>query len=204
MAFIPAPNGAMVKVYGDMFGETVITTFPFRFNDEPVIENLEFLAGKIDDWMNDSWLPIVGAQYSYVRTTVIGLSFEEDLFTEITLSAGNGADMGDPLPNNVTLSVKRSSGLTGRSARGRVYVPGITSTMLSAPNVIDSTFSDAFAAALNLLVDPTFATDWQHVIWSYQHNGAPRSEAFPYGIDLYVAVNLVLDSQRRRLPGRGI
>lgn len=204
MAFISAPNGAVAKVYGECFGEVYINTYQWKFNDEPVIENLEFLAGKIDDWMNDSMLPILGTQYNYVRTTVTGLTFEEDLFAEITLSAGAGAAPGDPLPNNAAFCVKRSSGLTGRSARGRVYIGGLTTSMMDSTNTVLSTFSDGLVDALNLLCDPAFATDWQHVVWSYSHDGAPRGTAFPYGLDQYVAVNLILDSQRRRLPGRGI
>ena len=100
--------------------------------------------------------------------------------------------------------MKRSSGLTGRSARGRVFVAGIVAEMCFSPNVLASLYVDAFVSALNDLVDPDFAAGWQHVVWSYQTAGEPRMAAFPYGIELYVAVNNVLDSQRRRLPGRGI
>jgi len=203
MPFISAPNGAIARVYGTMFDQEIITTYQWRMETEPVIENLENLAAAIDDWMNDSFLPLLGDHYNYVRTTVTGLTFEEDLFAEITLSAGPGGVAGDPLPNNVAFSIKRSSGLTGRSARGRVYVPGLKLEMLSAPNVVLAATSDGWVDALNLLVDPAFAPDWQHVVWSYQTGGLPRVTAFPYGIDLYVAVNLILDSQRRRLPGRG-
>ena len=62
MAFIPAENGALVKVYGEMFGEVVINTYQFRFGEEPVIDDLTALANAMDVWAGTTLLPSQGEQ----------------------------------------------------------------------------------------------------------------------------------------------
>lgn len=187
-----------------MYDQEVVTTFQWKHDgayDEPA---LQALCDAMDLFWGTEFTPTLGAQYSYVRTVVTGLEFNPDTQVESHASSGGGTNEGTFLPNNVTFSIKRWGTFTGRSARGRIYVPGIIQEFCVDTNHLLEAKADAWLDLLNELVEPTFAADWTHVVWSYQFDKAPRDPAYPYIIANYTWVDLTLDSQRRRLPGRGV
>lgn len=114
---------------------------------------------------------------------------------------------GGSLPNNVTLTTKFSTGLTGRSFRGRIYTPGIprSSVAVGAINEVSDViagdfsagwatfFGDIISAASNALA---------HVVLSFCQNKEWLSIAEATPVISY-STNVTLDSQRRRLPERG-
>jgi hypothetical protein len=49
----------------------------------------------------------------------------------------------------------------------------------------------------------TLAVDWQLVVGSFINGGVPREEVFMTDVTANIAVDDFVDSQRRRLQGRG-
>jgi len=204
MAFQSVPNCAIVEVVGTLDDQVVENTFYGRFASAYAQSDIDALATAVDGWVNDFWRAALGANYIYTNTKVRGLTSAIDMAAEDSTSSGpGGISTGSPIPNNVTLSVKRRSALTGRGARGRVFVPGWRSTMLSTDNVANAAVAGVMEDALNEMRGAMAAVDWEEVIVHRVAAGTPLVPAVAFTVIEYVVVNLVMDSMRRRLPGRG-
>ena len=97
-------------------------------------------------------------------------------------------------PGNVTMSMSLRAGLAGRAYRGRMYHPGLTTTATNIDDTIQSGFLTAAATALSGLLT-AFPAGMVPVIFH-------RNDNLFSTIVAWVVEN-ILDSQRRRLPGRG-
>lgn len=116
-------------------------------------------------------------------------------------SSGNSSD--NPMPGSVTLAVKWGTGLSGRSYRGRTYHLGMTIGQVQGDQVTSAALTaiqgayNALRTALdNALVGVEFS------VLSTQHNKAWRDPAIMTPIT-GLAIDPDIDSQRRRLAGRG-
>jgi hypothetical protein len=71
-------------------------------------------------------------------------------------------------------------------------------------NTLNATFVSNLIAAYESLMDAaTFTDDWSWIVYSRFENGDPRPEALIAPVDAVVFTDRTIDSQRRRLPGRG-
>lgn len=200
MAFQSVPNTAQVFISGTQNGEVIGMTFYAFRGSGYNITDLQNLADDMDDWMGTELLPLLSQDYVYDKTVVRGLENEEDLTAEADTNAGAGSVAGDGLSNNVTFAVKRLSGFTGRSARGRVYVTGLAATDLQAnENRVNSTFIVNLLQALADIITYIIANGWVDVIVSRYANGSKRTEGVVYSITDWANTDERVDTQRRRL-----
>lgn len=164
------------------------------------LADLQALADAVDAEVAASWLPIQSLDCSYIRTTVRGLEFENDQEATADLNAGPGGNVAEGLPNQVTFSIKKQSGLTGRSARGRLYWIGIPNNDLQLDeNKLKIPEADAIEAAVDSMRAAITATDWQAVIVSRFTGGVQRAAGVVFNWVGSDAVNINIDTQRRRL-----
>jgi len=115
-----------------------------------------------------------------------------------------GGNANPALPNNVTLAIKFSTAGRGRASRGRNYILGITEESVTANQVgpgFITAYVSAYQALFTALGDMT--NPWTWVVYSRQLNNALRAEGLAQEILNVGFVDNVIDSQRRRLPGRG-
>ena len=72
-------------------------------------------------------------------------------------------------------------------------------------NTIDSTFASNIVGAYLQLVNPStvLPAGWIWVVVSKQASGLPRTAGVFTEVFQALVVDLIVDSQRRRLPGRG-
>ena len=113
-----------------------------------------------------------------------------------------GTQIGNELPLNACAVVSHRTEKRGRSYRGRSYLSGITSNQINSVTTLNGTATAAFAngfAALRTLLD---GHGLDQVVASRQHNGVPTSPADTNEVIVNV-VDSLIDSQRRRLAGRG-
>lgn len=107
-----------------------------------------------------------------------------------------GTRTGTQLPGDATLCVKLATHLSGRRHRGRFYAwPAVQSDLQTA-----SGYTLAYANALlgvlgNLGAALTTA--------GYALAVASLTDGQMYPVTAFVAVDRIMDAQRRRLPGRG-
>jgi hypothetical protein len=131
------------------------------------------------------------------------------------LSVGEGAEATTPAPsnthgafgvqvsNNVSFCVSFRSGVAGRSNRGRNYLPGIPAAALATANTFDTGWVGDILSAYSAVATDMSDLGFQHVIASRYHNGVVRPSGQTQNVTSYLAVDNIVDSQRRRLPGRG-
>lgn len=116
---------------------------------------------------------------------------------------GFGLIAGVSAPDNVTIAIKKETGMVGRSFRGRLYWIGVPLSKLSLDS-LDGTYVTNVVAACNSLVTAINAVTGFHMcLLRGQYNGSrldPRQEA---PITKFSTVDTYIDSQRRRLVGRG-
>ena len=105
------------------------------------------------------------------------------------------------MPNATTIAVKKNTGRAGRSYRGRVYHVGLTEIQVQ-DNRITPTATAAINTAYSTLITRYTAINCEWVVASTQNNNVPRVVGVATPI-VGVSVDPVIDSQRRRLPGRG-
>lgn len=204
MAFIPVPNGIKVCMRFTQAQQQVCNVFYVTSSAAITTGLLDDVGTAIKNW----WATNVQA------STCTNVSLDAIELTDMTAPGGIGIEFTTglpllgtntdlPLPNNVTLATKLSTGLTGRSHRGRQYYVGLpsgdlrgdrqgvtTATQAAIKGFYDALLSDLVAAGVELVVASFFS------------GGAPRATAVTTPVTDFF-VNATLDSQRRRLPERG-
>lgn len=203
MAFIPVPNTAMVETRFTLFGQNIENTLYFENVAAPALADLEALATFMDNWVSVEFLQTFVGQDLIYREV-----FVTDLTTALSPTAANATNAGDvgavaaaALPGGSCLAISFRSAGRGRSSRGRNYVSAIPETYAGG-NVVGPSFASALVTAYSVLISAPPA-DWTWVVVSRYTNNAPRAAGVTYPITSVVATNLDIDSQRRRLTGRG-
>jgi hypothetical protein len=113
-----------------------------------------------------------------------------------------GSKTGTAAPMNAAVVVSLRTGLRGRSYRGRCYLGSISMSDVASAVDINSNFQAAIVAAFAGLQAALLSAALDMVVVSKQHNGVPRSAGATYAIE-QIVVDSHIDSQRRRLFGRG-
>lgn len=204
-AFIPAPNCASVEVIFLANGETIENVFHVQKGSPYTAANLIALRTIVDNWHLASYRNNQGTGSSLVRIRSKALDSTGSPMEDYALPASRpGTFGGTMLTNNVALCFKLSTGLSGRSFRGRWYVGGLTVSWIGADSNHTSGVASAnLVTSLNLLLTNLAAGGHTLGVLSYRTGGAWRTTALFTPATGFVAVDLAFDSMRRRLAGRG-
>jgi len=201
MAFQRVPETAEAVLSIGSQGIIMTNTFYFRKTGGYGQVDIDDLAAAVDGWVGAHYRARLSAEATYFGTNVRGLDQVNDLTAVNTTSAGIGGVVGEILPLNVSFAIKRLSGLTGRSARGRIFVPGIPTSQLDAnENFVLATYADGNVDALNELKIDAALAGWQEVIVSRFENNVKRPLGVLFVVVNYAYTDLIVDTQRGRLP----
>jgi len=206
MPFIPVPNVAQVQVHGRIDGQTTINDLYFRSAGPPVtLAQVQTLGLALDAWVANTILTLLSSAWTYERVRVRDLTTADSFALDIADSAGPGGSGGAFVPQNVAPCVSIRTAFAGRSARGRNYLPGVPQGVITG-NTIQALFmSDITIAYNNLLPGGTYEPDgWVWSVVSRFTGNAPRAVGVSFNVVTALFTDNVVDSQRRRLPGRGI
>jgi len=204
MPFIPAENTARIIMGFTQAGQQVMNQFYAKFPTQPDKDDLSALAVVIKAWYENFLQDLQSTAVSLVRIELTDIT--EEAGQQVIYTAGlplSGNDGGTPLPNNVTVSTKLTTGFSGRSKRGRQYFIGLVNTHLVDSNHITLDMIVDLQNAYSALIDAITDAGWTMVIASFVSGGLPRTTAELTEV-ISSSVNSTLDSQRRRLPERGI
>jgi hypothetical protein len=103
-----------------------------------------------------------------------------------------------------TLAIKFGTGRSGRSYRGRMYWPQLLAPAV-VDNEVDLTTTGIYVAAMQDFFENIESSVGDvHVVVSYQNDCEWRTEGVPTPVTSYSVADFHVDSQRRRLSGRGI
>lgn len=202
MAFIPVPNTALAEVVVVWDGQICENTLYFLGAAAWDATTLTALGGELVAWWNTNIKSLVCTNTALSRVRLTSLESQSAPGIEYTTGlpiTGTGATAC--MPNNVSAAIAFITALRGRSYRGRNYVIGLQEGQVVG-NLLDASVAAAYVAAYAALDTAVTANSGQHVVVSRQLNNVPRVTGVATIVTAY-SMERVIDSQRRRLPGRG-
>lgn len=208
--WIPAPDTVRVDIITQLNQNGVAvgwnTIHVFKVGGW-LLSDMTLLGGVIYNWWQVHYAHHLSAACQLTAIRVTRLDSQSDIVYSVPVTGlDHGFDNGYVLPPQTSFAIKLSSGLTGRSARGRWFVFGLTGNYTSGVGQVSASVATAWVGDLIELKDGVIpdvsGASW--VVTSYQHNKAWRSVAEPFLITSIQFVDLYLDTQRRRAFGRGI
>lgn len=203
MPFIPVPLTAQFNLRGLWQGERWENTLYLANTVAWTEASLANEAENLADWWIASMRPNLHETCSLTEVYAVDLASDAGPTATHTVSpAAVGLVTGQSMPNNVSLCISFRTGARGRSYRGRNYVPGLSETTVVGNTVIEANVN-ALVAAYEELISPSLVVEHPWVVVSRYTNGAARSTGVRTSITAVVVVDHIVDSQRRRLPGRG-
>lgn len=203
MPFIPTTNVARSALRQVLFGQDVVNTLwfqsgPIGWNEQ----SLEDLNADIIGWWGTNIAPILSDELTLVEVT------STDQTTSIapsvvTATVTPGTAAGNSLPGNVCVTIKFNTANRGRSGRGRNYVGGLRESDVIG-NILGAVPLQALIDAYDLLrTNPLLSGAATWVVVSHYFEGAARQSGFAQPINSVGIADNAIDSQRRRLTGRG-
>lgn len=204
MPFIPVPEVIQAELIYSWDGQVVENVLHYREAAGGTgIEQGE-LGQALVDWFDTVLQPLV------VSTLILNTIRMTDLSDEVAPGSEFGVGLPLPgtlagglsLPNNVAIVMSKRTAFRGRSFRGRIYHPGLGEGQVTNNALVPAT-QVALLAAYNDLVflaGATFTYTLQVV--SKYSLGSPRVTGLATPVT-QITTDGVVDSQRRRLPGRG-
>lgn len=202
MPFIPIPNTAEVAVRVLQDGQNLANVWHVRYQGEPTTTTMQTIASTTITFWQDQLRPLVPGTVQLLEVSVVDQSEEGGIAALLAPSSNNAGTSTNPaMPNATTIAVKKNTGRAGRSYRGRVYHVGLTEIQVQ-DNRITPTATAAINTAYSTLITRYTAINCEWVVASTQNNNVPRVVGVATPI-VGVSVDPVIDSQRRRLPGRG-
>jgi len=204
MPFIPVTDVAQIRLEGRLDGQQVINDLYFRHTTGAIAAaDLQALAGAMASFWVGNVVTLLNEAYSSVvvhardLTAAIGFTAEQGM-------PSTGGVAGEAAPNNCTMAVSFRTSLSGRSNRGRNYIPCLTNSQVTGNNIDAGFASDIVDAYANLLFGGgALPAGWVWVVVSRFTGGLPRVTGTFQEVFSVLVTDLVVDSQRRRLPGRG-
>lgn len=204
MPFIPTPNGVEVVMEYDNYGQIAQNVFHVKANDPIDSAYLTAIAASFKNWFVASLSNEITTGVKLNKVKVTDISVAGGAGVEYVTGLPASGDLGViGMPQNVTAAVKLSTGLTGRSQRGRSYIVGLPNSAQDGQGHLNAIHIPLYQTIYQTLIDNMSANDWPLQVLSKFHLGAPRVTGQLTEI-LTASVNRALDSQRRRLPERGL
>lgn len=204
MAFQPVQDGVVAVVNQTVHGEVANTVLYFKGPILPNVTQLTQLATQIRGIYVALWLPQCAQSYSLVNVETRDVSTDGGIFASSPAAPPALGDLGlNGAPGNVSFAVKHLTERSGRSYRGRSYVCGFPASFIVGNELATSTI----AAAVNLFNQ--IRIDAQNLGFTFSvcsrfENKQPRQVAILTPVTLSTGSDTTVDSQRRRLPGRGV
>lgn len=203
MAFQPAPEVALAEILYTLDLQECENTMHFFRPGGWDGASLSNLASALASWAEDNIMPLLSFQVDLRAVRVTDISTQVTPSVQFDFSpVVPGGNVSGSLPNNCAFCVTSRTPFRGRSARGRNYILGIPE-LAASQSLVSEPFAAAIIAAYNLLPGIGGALLSTPCVLSRFSNNAARPAGVPFQITGYEARDRVIDSQRRRTPGRG-
>jgi len=201
--YIPVPACLQANVRWTLDGQQIENVLNFSYLTMSFEAAAPLVAGALDA----AWWASMRVQYSgslvHQSTYIVDLSSQTGpiaVFPQFDDPAGAAA--GSAVPSNAALCITHRTASRGRSFRGRTYMSGIAKSVVDNSEVSTGVVSD-IVNAFNELRVALAADDINFAVVSRYENKLPRDIGIATYVTLSEARDNVVDSQRRRLPGRG-
>lgn len=203
MAFVPTSNVCRAEIRMTYDGQQIENTLYFQSEGGFTEERLGLVGEDLILWWNQSLAPSLVVDCQLREVYVVDLSSETaPAVTSTPPTVSTGALDTAGIAGNVALCVSFRTAARGRSARGRNYVSG-TARNSWTESRIDPAIANQILIAYRSFLGTGAPEDSVWGVVSTQHNKLPRTAGLFQPITAVTLVDMVADSQRRRLPGRG-
>jgi len=204
MAFQAVPDTCQINIRFTRDGQLTENVLHATKEGGFSLSDLEAVASTVNTVVPTVWMPILPVNVVYQETNVIDLSVEGGSQVTQSVVGGQPGSVGtDPLPNSSTLAIRLKSGIGGRHGSGRIYWQGFAQSDRASPNTIKPEVVATIISAIQDLIDALELIDAIVTIVSRFFANAARPEGVPFVVNTITVFDNSLDSQRRRLPGRG-
>lgn len=202
MAYIPVANVVAVEMLFDSDSQIVENVYHWHFSVNPGITEMATLAAAHKTWWDTNIKAKVNPNTSLILIRTTNLTTQSSPRTEYNTGLPiDGTNANGAMPNNVTVVVKWITEQRGRSFRGRTYHIGLTEDVVTLNSVTTAAVT-ALVTAYTALMNLTMTPQPEMVVVSRFTNNAPRATGIFTNI-VGLSIDPTVDSQRRRLPGRG-
>lgn len=202
--FIPVPDTAMFELVFTQNGEFAENVYHVEHPGGWSEANLLTTCAAFHDWWMTHVKIMTGLQVQLEK--ILGTDMSDQFGPRVEYVTGlpqvGGLGSGDGVPNHVAVAVKWLTAKRGRSYRGRTYHFGLRSTQFSNNTVSAGIVADLRTAYNALIVEVEGAGGDRLVVASRYANKMARDPGVATPI-IACTVDPIIDSQRRRLPGRG-
>jgi hypothetical protein len=205
MAFIPAPGVAEFVARYSSYGNEQLNVHHVKHVDGSSwnATQLQAMNSLIANWDLANLASLRVTDFTLQQVTGRDLSTQNGAESSFGASVAGG-DAGGAMPENVTFALKKVTGLSGRSFRGRLYHIGIARTHVTA-DTVNSTYAASLVTAYDaLLTAVAGVANCKYCILRSQSGGAPLSPRLGQEVISFTVTDYFVDSQRRRLAGHNI
>lgn len=205
MPFQPAPGVIGVTIEGRLFGQQYINDLYFFQNGaDPTVGDCSTVATIVKDWFIAEVLPQVTETLIMLKVTAKNLAVNGGAKAVIGFGGAQGEVLTEQAPNNCCAVVTFDTGQSGKSSHGRNYISGVPNAVIDVNTIASDWYADLIDGYMTLL--PGGAFDPSPYFWSVlsrQSAGIILGSAIAVPVLNVYASDTTVDSQRRRLPGRG-
>jgi len=212
--FVPVANVAEVVIKGLLAGQQINNIVHLKNSAGWDAGTLFSAVGDLIIAWRDNIRPLLSSDFLFTGAHAKDLTTSMGIEVDVPwIGAAGGAIGNAAADGNVALCIGHKTGFAGRSARGRTFIAGLPEN-----STTDDAITDAFKASWQTAMDnivaamATRGTPWGVVSkYSGYTQTPPKYKKVPTprvaGIFNGITTNVfdkVVDSQRRRLPGRGV
>ena len=203
MAFVPAPNTIQCDVLFMYFGQRVENVLHVQVPGGVDAATIDSTAEEVRDWVQASLLPLLVPAVSFIGVEAKNLSIEAGgTAFAAAIPPVLGGSVGDGMPGGTAFVVTLKTAQTGRSFRGRKFVFGLNRSQIVG-NQIGASYAADIVDAFNDLIAVLAAVSKLLVIVSRIQDKIKLTTAEVTPVTIASFADLDVDSQRRRLTGRG-
>lgn len=203
MDFIPFNNTIRLAVYFGQDGQNMANIYHYIVDETPDATTALDLAETFKETWDANVRSLVANTVTLNRIVATIMENENDPSVEYTTGLPMAGGNSEPaLPNNVSVAVRWNTNFRGRSFKGRTYHIGLTETQVTGNTISAGIISNLLTAYGELMTLPVDVGPAVLGVASRVSHGLPRTTGVITPVTS-VFINSIVDSQRRRLPGRG-
>lgn len=210
MPFVPITNCVESEIRMRLDSQKIENTLYWKKSTAWSAGDILTLGNNLLTWWPVYYAPFISSAVTLSEIYLTDLTSDTAGVLSVPAPAPHPA--GDreaaSLPNNVALTISFRSGQRGRSFRGRNYISGLSEDAVVL-NTVDTGVVSDIESGYNALFDVASDSGCFWVIAS-RYSGVdtdgkpiPRVAGLTTDIISVLVVDPIVDSQRRRLPGRG-
>jgi len=200
----------LVEVRMRLAGQKVENTLWVRQVDTWDAGAINTLLVLLKAWWIEFYATITTDEVFLTEIVATDQTTETSITANIDGENSPGEQAGGTLPGNCSLTASFRTNNRGRAFRGRNYIVGIPIEQMSSVDTVQSAYVDLIVTAYDALKTQLSDSDYSWVVAS-RFSGVdpdtgkpiPRVAGVTTAITSVQVVDPIIDSQRRRLTGRG-